>query len=307
MKRVIITGPTGSIGTALIEHLIQNDVEVLAVVRRNSKRKSNIVKHPLVKCIELNLDELESISQFTEGNMYDVFFHFGWDGTFGNSRNNMQGQLLNIQYTLDAVEAASRAGCKKFIGAGSQAEYGRVEGNLSATTPVFPENGYGIAKLCAGQMSRILCEQKGIEHIWTRILSVYGPNDGLSTMVMSTIAKLLKGQRASLTQGEQKWDYLYSKDAGKAMYLLGEKGQSGKVYCIGSGQIKRLKDYIEVIKENIDSNAELGYGEIPYSEKQVMYLCADISELEQDTGFMPDYCFEEGIKETIDWYKDNVL
>lgn len=307
MKRVIITGPTGSIGTALIEHLIQNDVEVLAVVRRNSKRKSNIVKHPLVKCIELNLDELESISQFTEGNMYDVFFHFGWDGTFGNSRNNMQGQLLNIQYTLDAVEAASRAGCKKFIGAGSQAEYGRVEGNLSATTPVFPENGYGIAKLCAGQMSRILCEQKGIEHIWTRILSVYGPNDGLSTMVMSTIAKLLKGQRASLTQGEQKWDYLYSKDAGKAMYLLGEKGQSGKVYCIGSGQIKRLKDYIEVIKENIDSNAELGYGEIPYSEKQVMYLCADISELEQDTGFMPDYSFEEGIKETIDWYKDNVL
>lgn len=307
MKRVIITGPTGSIGTALIEHLIQNDVEVLAVVRRNSKRKSNIVKHPLVKCIELNLDELESISQFTEGNMYDVFFHFGWDGTFGNSRNNMQGQLLNIQYTLDAVEAASRAGCKKFIGAGSQAEYGRVEGNLSATTPVFPENGYGIAKLCAGQMSRILCEQKGIEHIWTRILSIYGPNDGLATMVMSTISKLLKGQKASLTQGEQKWDYLYSKDAGKAMYLLGEKGQSGKIYCIGSGQVKKLKDYIEVIKENIDSNVELGYGEIPYSEKQVMYLCADISELEQDTGFMPDYSFEEGIKETIDWYKDNVL
>lgn len=307
MKRVIITGPTGSIGTALIEHLIQNDVEVLAVVRRNSKRKSNIVKHPLVKCIELNLDELESISQFTEGNMYDVFFHFGWDGTFGNSRNNMQGQLLNIQYTLDAVEAASRAGCKKFIGAGSQAEYGRVEGNLSATTPVFPENGYGIAKLCAGQMSRILCEQKGIEHIWTRILSIYGPNDGLATMVMSTISKLLKGQKASLTQGEQKWDYLYSKDAGKAMYLLGEKGQSGKIYCIGSGQVKKLKDYIEVIKENIDSNAELGYGEIPYSEKQVMYLCADISELERDTGFVPDYSFEEGIKETIDWYKKNVL
>lgn len=307
MKRVIITGPTGSIGTALIDYLIQNNVEVLAIVRRDSRRKANIIKHPLVKCIELNLDELKSISEFADGKSYDTFFHFGWDGTFGNSRNNMQGQLLNIQYTLDAVEAASQMGCKKFIGAGSQAEYGRVEGDLSASTPVFPENGYGIAKLCAGQMSRILCEQKGIEHIWTRILSIYGPNDGLATMVMSTISKLLKGQKASLTQGEQKWDYLYSKDAGKAMYLLGEKGQSGKVYCIGSGQVKKLKDYIEVIRENIDSNAELGYGEIPYSEKQVMYLCADISELEQDTGFVPDYSFEEGIKETIDWYKKNVL
>lgn len=99
----------------------------------------------------------------------------------------MQGQLQNIQYTLDAVELASRIGCKKFVGAGSQAEYGRVEGVLSASTPVFPENGYGIAKLCAGQMSRILCEQKQIEHIWTRILSIYGPYDGENTMIMSSI------------------------------------------------------------------------------------------------------------------------
>lgn len=307
MKRVIITGPTGSIGTALIDHLVKNDVEVLAVVRKGSKRKNNILKHPLVKSIELNLNEIKDISQYTDGQKYDVFYHFGWDGTFGNSRNNMQGQLLNIQYTLDAVEAAVSVGCCKFIGAGSQAEYGRVEGNLSASTPTFPENGYGIAKLCAGHMSRILCEQKGIEHIWTRILSIYGPNDGLATMVMSTIGKILRGEKASLTKGEQMWDYLYSKDAGKAMYLLGESGQHGKVYCIGSGQVKRLKDYIEIIKENIDTEAVLGYGDIPYAEKQVMYLCADISDLKQDTGFEPDYSFEEGIKETISWYKNNVL
>lgn len=187
MKSAVITGPTGSIGTALIEHLISNGIEVLAIIRPDSKRTDNIPAHPLVTKLKLNLNELDKVPNYLDGKNYDVFYHLGWDGTFGNSRNNMQGQLQNIQYTLDAVELASRIGCKKFVGAGSQAEYGRVEGVLSASTPVFPENGYGIAKLCAGQMSRILCEQKQIEHIWTRILSIYGPYDGENTMIMSSI------------------------------------------------------------------------------------------------------------------------
>ena len=61
-----------------------------------------------------------------------MFYHFGWDGTFGNSRNNMYGQNLNVKYALDAVKAAKATGCHTFVGAGSQAEYGRFEGKLSA-------------------------------------------------------------------------------------------------------------------------------------------------------------------------------
>ena len=89
----------------------------------------------------------------------DTFYHFGWDGTFGNSRNNMYGQNQNVRYALDAVEAAQALGCSTFVGAGSQAEYGRFEGKLNAGVPAFPENGYGIAKLCAGQMTRIACRR----------------------------------------------------------------------------------------------------------------------------------------------------
>lgn len=303
MKNVIITGPTGSIGIALIKHLIMQNIHVLAICRKGSKRISNIPKSPLISVLELNLNELSQLPSLVSQS-YDTFYHFGWDGTFGNSRNNMQGQLQNIQYTLDAVEAASALGCTRFIGAGSQAEYGRGEGKLSSTTPTFPENGYGIAKLCAGQMSRILCEQKNICHIWTRILSVYGPYDGENTMIMSTIRKLLNGEKPQFTKGEQQWDYLYSRDAGKAMYLLGNSGRHGKIYCIGSGKTRALSEYISIIKEYINPNAELGIGEIPYAPKQVMHLCADISELTTDTRFLPEYEFEQGIFETINWYKE---
>lgn len=300
MKRAVITGPTGSIGVALIMHLLNENVEVYAVCRKDSQRIANLPTHEKLKVIELNLKEIRKLPQMIEGTV-DVFYHLGWDGTFGNSRNNMQGQLLNIQYALDAVETASVLGCKKFIGAGSQAEYGRVEGKLSADTPAFPENGYGIAKLCAGQMTRILCEQKGMEHIWVRILSIYGPYDGENTMVMSTISKLLKGDRPALTKGEQMWDYLYSKDAAKALYLLGESRNHGKVYCLGSGQPRPLKSYIEEIRDAIDAELELGIGEVPYASNQVMYLCADIGELTKDIGFVPEYEFERGIRETVEW------
>ena len=142
----------------------------------------------------------------------------------------------------------------------------------------------------------------GMRHIWVRILSVYGPYDGQGSMVMSTIRKLAGGGRAGFTPGEQMWDYLYSADAAAAMLLLAERGIHGKVYVLGSGQVKPLKDYIllirQAVEEQIGSAGELGLGDIPYSEKQVMYLGADLTELRQDTGFEPRVTFEEGIRIT---------
>jgi nucleoside-diphosphate-sugar epimerase len=314
VKRVIITGPTGAVGMALIQYLIDLGVQVVAVVREGSERENRIIENDNLVKVWCSLAELSVLPSkvfealdrkgWKKSDGFDVFYHLAWDGTFGNTRNNMQGQLNNVQYTLDAVESAAVMGCHTFIGAGSQAEYGRCEGRLCDKTPTFPENGYGIAKLCAGQMSRILCEQKGMRHIWARILSVYGPYDGENTMIMSAIRTLLNGERVSLTKGEQQWDYLYSMDAAKSMYLLGEKGINGKTYCIGSGIANRISDYVKILADNISQNAEIGFGDVPYSEKQVMYLCADISELRRDTGFEPRISFQEGIKKTIEWAKE---
>ena len=162
-------------------------------------------------------------------------------------------------------------------------------------------------KLCAGQMTRIACKQKGMRHIWTRILSIYGPYDGENTMVMSTIYKLLNSEKPSCTKGEQMWDFLYSKDAALAMRLLGEKGTDGRTYCIGSGKARPLKEYIDIIGQNANKNVTIGYGDIPYGPLQVMYLCADITALREDTGFEPRYSFEDGIKETIEWCRTQNL
>lgn len=304
MKTAVITGPTGCVGMALMEKLAYEGIHVVAVCRPESKRISRIPKHKNIRVVECDVKYIDKLPDMIQENA-DIFYHFAWEGTFGETRNDMCLQNNNVKYALEAVKAAKKMGCTRFIGAGSQAEYGRVEGILRPDTPVFPENGYGIAKLCAGQMTRIMCSQLGLEHVWARLLSVYGPYDGMNTMIMSVVQKLLSGEKPLLTKGEQMWDYLYAKDVANALFLMGEKGKNGAVYCVGSGKAKPLIEYMEEIRDAIDSNAELGIGEIPYGEKQVMYLCADIEELANDTGFVPKYDFSEGIRRTVEWYKEN--
>lgn len=302
MKNVLITGPTGSIGHALIELLLGTGCTVYAVCNPSSTRNSELPSNPSLNIVKCGLNELSCLKDMIPEKC-DAAFHLAWAGTTGADRNNVDMQMNNIKYSIDAVKASHALGCSVFVGAGSQAEYGRVEGTLYPDTPVSPENGYGIAKLAAGQLTRMLCSQYGLRHIWTRILSVYGPYDGKSSMIMSTLRALMNGQKPLLTKGEQKWDYLYSRDAAKALYLLGIKGVDGEVYTLGGGNERPLRDYVEILRNAIDPNLKLGFGKIPYAEKQVMHLYADISKLKRDTGFEPDYSFIEGIEETIKWYK----
>lgn len=297
MKRAIITGATGSIGTALINELIEKGIEVLVFCREGSVRNNNIPKSDLVTLKYCALNNLKTVKNDT-GKTYDVFYHFAWAGTTGAERNDMFLQNKNVEYSLDAVSAAKEFGCHTFIGAGSQAEYGRVNDVLKSDTPAFPENGYGMAKLCAGQMTREYAHMLGMRHIWVRILSVYGKQT--TTDLISYVIKSLNDKLpVNCTKGEQVWDYLYNKDAAKAFVAVAENGVDGKVYPLGSGIGKPLKEYIEAIKNLINYKAVINYGARSYSANEVMYLVADITNFTNDTGWKPEYSFVEGINEII--------
>ena len=298
MNRVIVSGATGAIGNALITKLIEREIEVLVLTHKGSARNETIPKHELVTTMDATLSALDDIRN-DSGKRYDTFFHLAWAGTTGASRNDACLQSSNIRYSLDAVKLAERFGCETFVGIGSQAEYGRYEGLLKADSLVNPETCYGIAKLAAGMLTRELAGQLGIRHIWVRVVSIYGPQDGPDTMVMSMISKLRKGEPPKLTKGEQMWDYLYSGDAAEALVRLGSKGMDGKTYVLGSGQAQPLRWYFEQIRDAVDPDAAMEIGAIPYAERQVMFLCADISELTEDTGWRPKTPFSEGIQSLL--------
>lgn len=303
MKRVVITGATGAIGRALIKICIEAGYKVLAVVHRTSERTIELKTIENCQVLYLNLAEYdhaieETAKQDIAMDGYELFFHLAWMAPFGEGRNNLKLQLENVKASLAAVHFAKTLGCTTFIGAGSQAEYGRVGRKLSVDTPACPETGYGIAKLCAGQMTRLSCEQIGMKHIWTRILSVYGPHDGVHSLISVAIDDMMNNRDTSFTPCDQIWDYIYSEDAAKAMLLAAQKGNHGSVYVIGSGEAHPLKEYIQKIAVLTNYNKEIGFGKRPYNDKQVMYLQADIKALKK-LGFEPKCAFEEGIKKLI--------
>ena len=299
MNRVVITGATGVVGMALINKCIEEGIEAVALVNPESTRLGRIPDDPHIKVIKCALSDYAT----ADIGPCDAMFHLAWSGTIGDGRNDRKLQELNASYAIDAVKLAHRIGCRVFVGAGSQAEYGRVSGKISADTPCNPENEYGRAKLKALESTGKLCRELGIRHVWPRILSIYGPYDGERTMVISLIRTLLAGGKPALTKGEQMWDYLYADDVADALIRLAGNGKDGGIYPIGSGIARPLREYIEIIRDQINPALPLGFGEVPYSDKQVMYLCADIQKLTEDTGFIPSVGFEEGARRTIEYVR----
>ncbi len=308
MENVIITGATGMIGMHVAKLLLEQGVNVTAVVRPMSEKMRNIEslmnEKGKLSIVECNLSELRSLRDKL-GWEHDTFFHFGWGFTFGTGRNDASKQEANIRAAIDAVHLAYETGCKTFVGAGSQAEFGIVSGVLSDELPKDPITGYGIAKLAAGRLTSLECKNLGMKHVWGRILSCYGPGDNDYTMVMSAIRTMLKGERMQFTPAEQVWDYIFAEDCAKAFAAIAEKGVDQKCYTIGSGDQRLLRDYIFAIRDAIDPTLDVGIGEREYNENQVMHLVADITDLVADTGYKPETDFETGIRKTVEWARQN--
>ena len=299
IKNAVVTGPTGTIGLALVKKLIAKNVEIYAICRPNSDRANVLPVSPLLHKVDCDLTEIVHISSLVNKKC-DAFFHLAWMGTRNrDNRMDMHLQEKNVALALNSVDVANELDCDVYIGAGSQAEYGPIDGMIHPNSPANPVVGYGIAKLCAGQMTRCLCKQYGIRHIWPRIVSIYGEGDGNQTLINTVINSLLVGKEPQLTAGEQLWDYLYSGDAAEALFRMALHGKDGAVYVLGSGQAKPLRVYMETIRDMINPMAPLGIGKRPYLDNQVMHLEADIANLVEDTGWRPKVSFEEGIQYVI--------
>jgi UDP-glucose 4-epimerase len=306
LKKAIVTGATGPLGVALAAFLAERNYSVTAIVRPGSKRINDLPVSDRISVIECDLSAFSRLTtRLSHG--YETFFHLGWSATEDReARKDPSIHALNILYTLDAVKLSHTLGCLSFIGAGSQSELIRTDSTPAAEHTQPREESYGIAKYAAGKLSLRLCEQYGIRHCWARIASIYGPMERETTALMYCIYSLLKGEKPSLTRGEQTWDYMYSVDCARALHLIADKGRHGRTYNVGSGSVRPLREYFECTRDCIDPSLPLGFGEKEYVPGQIMHACSDISLLTEDTGFVPQYSFEKGICETIEWVRSKL-
>lgn len=288
IKSVIITGAAGFTGYSLTEVLSEHGYRVYAVVRPGSVYNEIIRSIKNVILIELDLKDIKSIPQYIDVSP-EIMIHLVWHG----KRYDLDTQHKNIQWTLDALDAAIALGCRRFFGAGSQAEYGAtLETQVEDMMP-NPFCAYGAAKVSACFLSRYRAKERGIEWIWGRIFSLYGTYEPYNRMLPGLVKALKNNEPVKLSSCRQNWDYLHVRDAAEAIMAVVEKGKDGEIYNIANGSYRSLKDYVEQTKKILRSESVMTFGEDP---EPFVSLQPSIEKIQNDTGWKPGIAFSEGIK-----------
>lgn len=302
----IVTGATGFLGAALVARLLASGGKVAVIARQDSPNLKRLPNHPALLVVNGDFDDVGAWQEPLAGFPAEVFYHLAWKGV-GNKYRNDPMQTSNIEPTLETLRLARELGCGRWVGTGSQAEYGPLNRRISEKDPPEPTSLYGAAKAATCHLTQVLGRQLGIEPVWVRVFSTYGPGDNSGWMLVDVIRQLLNGQRPALTPGEQLWDYLYVDDAADALLAMGKTAKLSGVYNLGSGQSRTIRSIAEMARDLINPELPLGFGEIPYRSDQVMHLEADIDKLTMDTDWRPHVSLESGICNLIEWIEKAML
>lgn len=304
MKKVIVTGANGFIGTALCRELSNQGISVIAVVRNEEENISNIENLSGLRVIYSDLSEFKNLHERISDRDVDVLYHLAWVGSAGPLRGNAEVQFNNIRYTCDTVEACSKMNCKRFVFASSIMEY-EIEAVMATDATPGINTLYSSAKVSADYMARTIAGSLGVDYIRAVISNIYGPGELSPRLVNTSIRKLLNGEHCAFSAGEQTYDFIYIDDAAKTFVAIGEKGIANRTYYIGSQNPKPLKEFLCELRDQVDPNIEIGLGEIPFNGVSLTYNEFNVHAVKEDTGFVPTVSFAEGIKSTIKWIKEN--
>lgn len=303
MQRVLVTGASGFIGAAVSRALLRQGCEVAVLLRRSAnifRLGSDIEK---MHVVHGGLDDAGSYATGLQRFRPDTVMHLAWHGVSRKNRNDEVQVRTNVTGSAELLWAAIRAGCRTFIGAGSQAEYGPSSRTINEDHPTKPQSLYGAAKLATYTLLDQIARQHQIRFGWIRVFSVYGPHDKADTLISSLITQLLLANRPALTSGEQVWDYLYIDDAADAFVAVGKESRAEGIFNLGSGESRPLHETVKLVRDIIDPSLPLGFGDTASLVTKGQRLEPIVRRLQVTTGWSADTQLSDGLAETIEWHK----
>lgn len=291
MKKAIVTGAFGFAGANLVEELLEEGYMVYAVGRKKSSHNKRFAEGEMLKKIALDMSDFGKITDYVDVEPSDeiTIFHLAW----GGGRDDFEAQTANIPASLALMEAAGRLHAR-FVGIGSQAEYGVKSEVITEDLLLEPFTAYGAAKAAAFHLLKRRAAQLGVFFVWGRIFSLIGKYEPEGRMIPDLLSKLQKGEEVNLSSCAQYWDYLDARDAAKAIVLLSTKGRDGEIYNIAYGSYRPLRDYVEKAADIVgDCGHLLHFGD---RAEPFVSLKTSTAKLKADTGFEPSVSFEESIR-----------
>lgn len=302
MRKAIVTGANGFIGTAVCRELSAQGVEIIAVIRNEEEHVEDISSLKGLRIVYCDLTNFRNLHTVIPDRDVDILYHLAWVGSAGPLRGDDAVQLRNVQYTCDTVRACAEIGCGRFVFASSIMEY-EIAAAMETEATAGINTLYCSAKITANYMARALANSLGIRYIRALISNIYGPGERSPRLVNSSIRKLLVGEHCAFSPGEQMYDFIYIADAARYFVAIGEKGHNNRTYYIGSRNPRPLKEFLLEMAEEVAPGTQIGLGEIPFSGTSLTYQEFNINAVYNDCGIEPITGFREGIRNTAEWIK----
>jgi nucleoside-diphosphate-sugar epimerase len=292
--KVLLTGAAGFVGSHVARELVHQHHEVHAIVRPQSNLWRVADIEPSLHILHGDLIDPTLVLQPSS---FDCCIHLAWYVE--------PGKYLHAPQNKDWVDASLRlarmlqqAGCRRFVGTGTCFEYAPADPPQRESTPTLPSTPYVQSKL---ELLGAL-QSTGIELAWLRLFYQYGPGEDSRRLVPVVINSLLRNQEMKLVPGDRIRDYLHIEDVASAACAVADSRLTGAVN-IGSGVPVTVREIALKIGEALDRVNLLKVGALPYAASEPMHLLADNTKLREGTGWKPRYPLDEGLRQTIEWWK----
>ncbi|PWL75885.1 hypothetical protein DBY21_07275 [Candidatus Gastranaerophilales bacterium] len=295
-KKVLITGGTGFIGRNVVDELISRGWEVHSLVFPPfAPEKEGLIQY------EMNLMDTEAVNKFLKEHNFENLIHLAW---YVGPKCHVHD--LNLDWTLatlNLLKNFKENGGKRFAGAGTISEYEYKYGYLlEDETPTSPKTLYGESKNSIYKIASVYCKQNGIEFKWPRIFNLYGPAEKSQRLMPSVINSCLKGEDVKVSDCLKFQDYLHVKDTACGIVDVFESDIEGAVN-ICSGKPVQLRAIVEKIAQLTNFKGKILWGAIPAAFGDEVVV--GNNEKLKSIGWSQKYSLEEGLKETIDWWKEH--
>ncbi|WP_100486872.1 dTDP-glucose 4,6-dehydratase [Sporolactobacillus pectinivorans] len=312
--KLLVAGGAGFIGSNFVHHMIKfhpEDTIVnydLLTYAGNLENLQDVEDRPNYHFIHGDICNRELLEYVIDQFAIDTVVNFAAESHVDRSITEpdlfVKSNVLGTQTLLDVAKSKN---VEKYLQISTDEVYGSLgsEGYFSETTALAPNSPYSASKASADLMVRAYYKTYGMNVNITRCSNNYGPYHFPEKLIPLVVTNALEGKELPVYgDGKNIRDWLYVKDHCSAIDLVLHKGKPGEVYNVGGHNEKRNIDIVELIVDTLGKSRGL----IKHVSDRLGHdrrYAIDPTKIETEFGWKPQYNFEKGIKETIQWYLDH--
>ena len=312
--RLLVTGAAGFIGS--------NFVRMIAKGKLNGFSQVAVLDKLTYAGVKDNLNSVQEISNysFSKGDICDLMLvsrlleeadavvNFAAeshvDRSISGAADFVQTNIIGVQVLLDAIKTSSRP--IRFLQISTDEVYGSIDsGSWTEDSPLQPNSPYSASKASGELLARSYNRTHGMDVVITRCSNNYGTHHFPEKLIPLFITNLIEGKKVPVYgTGKNVRDWLHVDDHCRGIYAVLMNGKSGEAYNIGGGRELTNNEITSLIIEAMGA----GESSIEYVEDRKGHdhrYSVDWTKIKRELGYEPQVKFEDGLKQTIDWYREN--